>query len=93
MLKLIIFLNSVSIFITNFLNLLSGTLSVSLFFQGFHFSLSIESSSSAFSFYLAFSVSMNVDETVIHCGPEVVFMWKCPNVDCMCPVSFVKGLV
>ena len=52
----------------NFLNSLSGRLiiSVALFFQGFSLALSIESSSSAFSFYLTFSVSMNLGLTVIY---------------------------
>ena len=44
-----------------------------LFFQGISLVLSIGSSSSAFSFYLNFSVFMNLEETVIYFGLEGVF--------------------
>ena len=43
-------------------------------FQGISLALSIMSCSSAFSFYLPFSVSMNLGETVIYCGLEGVFL-------------------
>ena len=74
---LILFLYSFSIiFITNFLNPVSGRLiiSVSLFFQVFSLALSIGSSSSAFIFYLTFFVSMNFGETFIYCELEKVFL-------------------
>ena len=71
----IIFLNSFSILITSFLNLGSGKQerSVSLFFQGISLVLLIGSSSSTFSFYLNFSKSTNLEETVIYCGLEGLF--------------------
>ena len=50
-------------------------ISVPLFFQGFSLVLSIESSYSAFSFYLTFSVFMNLGETVIYCGLEECFFF------------------
>ena len=71
----VLFLNSVSIFITKFLNSVSHRLSLThLFFQGFSLALSIGSSSFAFSFYLTFSLSMNLGTTVIFCGLEVAFL-------------------
>ena len=45
-----------------------------LFFQVISLFLLIGSSSSVFSFYLTFSVSVNLGETVIYCGLEVVFL-------------------
>ena len=48
-----------------------------MFFQGISLVLLI-GSSSAFSFYLIFSVSKNLGETVIYCGLESVFL--CGNV-------------
>ena len=56
----ILFPNSISILITNALKSLTGKLfiSVLLFFQGFSLALSIEASSSVFSFYLTFSVPL-----------------------------------
>ena len=75
-LRWILFPNSVSIFIINSLNSLSGRLIISVsfffFFQGFCLALSIESSSLPFHFTC--SVSVNIGETVISCGPEVVFL-------------------
>ena len=59
----ILFCNSVDIFIINALNSLSGKLFISVLFffpQGFSLAVSIESRSSAFSFCLAFSASMNL---------------------------------
>ena len=47
--------------------------SVSLFFQGNSLVLLIGSNSSAFSFYLTFSVSLDVGETVIYFDPEGQF--------------------
>ena len=44
------------------------------FFQGFSLALSIESSSSAFSFLLAFSASINLGEIVTYCFHEEVFL-------------------
>ena len=75
MLRSILFPNSVRIFTSNVLNSLSGWLitSVSLFnFQGFSPALSIESSSFAFSFYLTFSVSTSLGETVTYFVLEAV---------------------
>ena len=75
---LIIFLNSFNIFITSFLNWGSSidwwALFHSLFFQGTSLVLFIESSSSAFPFYLTFSVSVNLGEKVTYCGLEGLFL-------------------
>ena len=75
----ILFPNSVSILITNALNSLSGNLFTSislLIFSGVSLALSVETSSSAFSFCLTFSASMNLHETVVICySPE-----GCPYV-------------
>lgn len=48
--------------------------SVSLSFQNIYLIILIGSSSSVFSFYLTFSASVNLRETVIYCGLEVVFL-------------------
>ena len=44
-----------------------------LFFQEIPLAVLIESSSSTFSFYLTFSISMNLGEAVIYCGLEGMF--------------------
>lgn len=46
------------------------------------------SSSSAFSFYLAFSVSMNLREAVIYCGPEEMFLCGSDPVKTVCVWCF-----
>ena len=71
-----------SAFLSLFLNLGTGRLerSVSLFFQGISLVLLIRSSSSAFSFYLYFSDSINLGETVISCGLEVLFLYVSDSV-------------
>ena len=72
----LIFPNSVNILIPNALNYLSGKLFISvslfIFFQEFSHACSIESSSSAFSFCLTFSASVNLSETATYCGLECV---------------------
>ena len=74
------FLNSFSIFISSFLNLVSIRLkrSVSLFFQEKSLDLLIGSGSSGSSFYLYFSCSMSIGETIIHCGTGRLVL--CGNV-------------
>lgn len=74
-----LFPNLISIFITNDLNSLYDKLliyvSLFFYFSGVcSFALSMESSSSAFSFCLAFPVSVNLDETVTCFGSEEVFL-------------------
>ena len=75
---MILFLNSVSIFITNFFNSVSGRLPVVLnfFFQGLSLILSTGSRFLCHLFYLTFSLSMNLGETVIHQSLKSVFMWE-----------------
>ena len=68
--------NSVNIFITNVLNSLSSKLfiSVSLFiFSCVFLALSIESSPSAFSFFLTFFTFMNLCESFTYFSLEGVF--------------------
>ena len=64
--------NSVNIFITNVLNSLSHKLVISvsvLFFQFFFLlAVSVKNSSSAFSFCLTFSASMNLGVAVTYCN-------------------------
>ena len=86
----ILFPNSVNIFITNVLNSLSGKLfiSVSLFFQGLSLALSGESHSSAFSFYLTFCASVNLDEIVTCCGLEEVFLSESIHIQTACVQCF-----
>ena len=59
-----------------FRHLLSGFSGFVLLFifQGFSYALSIESSSSALSFFLIFSVSMNLGKTVTYFGLEAMFL-------------------
>lgn len=74
----------ISIFITNDLNSLCQgvaylcfivVVGFFFFFPGLgFFVLSLESSSSAFSFYLTFPVSVNLDETITCFGFEEVFL-------------------
>ena len=93
MFRSILFLNSVSIFITNVLNSYLVNFKFIfyyLFFQGFSLALSIKSISSAFSFPLTFSVSMNL---VTSCDLEVFFfMSEHLYADCMCLISLVGEL-
>ena len=42
----------------------------------FSLALSIQSSSSAFSFFLTFSASINLGETVTYCGLKGVFLYE-----------------
>ena len=74
----IAFLNSFSIFITSFLNSGFGRLerSVLLFFQEISLVLLTGSSSAVFSFYLYFSDSMYLGETVIYCGLGGLFLCR-----------------
>ena len=51
-----------------------------LFFQKNFLDLLAESGSSSFSFYLYFSDSMRLGETVIYCGLDDLFlMWEYPT--------------
>ena len=73
----IIFLNSVSIFITSFLNSVSDRLVsvfLSLFFQGMSLALLLGNIFSSFLFHLAFFVSMNLGEIVLFHGHEMAFL-------------------
>ena len=72
----IAFLNSFSIFVISFLNSVSIRLkrSVSLFFQGNSLGLLTGSCSSASSFYLHFSYSVSLGETVVYCGLGGLFI-------------------
>ena len=73
------------LFVTSFANIYSH--SVGCFFVSLMVSF-------AFSFYLTFSVCMNLGETVTPLwSSRGVFMWHCPCVDCVCPISLVQGLV
>ena len=78
-------LNINPLFVTSFANIYSH--SVGCFFVSLMVSF-------AFSFYLTFSVCMNLGETVTPLwSSRGVFMWQCPCVDCVCPISLVQGLV
>ena len=73
----IIFLNSVSIFITSFFNSVSDRLVsvfLSLFFQGMSLALLLGNIFSSFLFHLAFFVSMNLGEIVLFHGHEMAFL-------------------
>ena len=85
--KSIIFPNLVNIFITKFwiiclVNYLF--LFHYLVFQEFSLVLSIESISSAFSFYLTFSASINLGETVTYYGLEGVSLCRGIPVQTVC---------
>ena len=58
--------------------------------KGFSLALSIESYSSAFSFYLTFSVSVNLGGTVTCCGLEGVFLCGSIPVWTVCAVFGVR---
>ena len=91
----ILFPNLGSIFVTKALNSSVNCLFVSLcfffFFPGVFF-FSLESSSSAFSFYLTSSVSMNVGETVTYCSLKGVFLCGSIHMQTLCPGSLEREL-
>ena len=84
----VLFHNSVGFLIASALISLSYKLfiSFSLFFGGFSLAHSVEISSSAFSFCLTFSVSMNSGETVTNCRGilEGVFFGGIPIQSLLC---------
>ena len=76
--------NSVKIFIINVLYQVNCLSLFHYFFQGFSLALSIESSSSAFSFYWTLSASMNLGETLTYCGLEQMFLYENVPILTMC---------
>ena len=64
----------------------------SLFSQGISLVLLIEGGSSAFSFYLYISGSMNLEKAVIYYGLEGLLLCKSVPVAYVSPVFLVQGL-
>lgn len=85
--------NSVKIFTINVLYQVNCIFLFHYFFQGFS-ALSIESSSSAFSFYWFLSASMNLGETFTYCGLEQMFLCERMSLYWLCvPNAFGGWLI
>ena len=63
-----------------------------MFFQEISLILLIGSGTAASSFYLDFFDSVNLEETVVHCGLKGLFLYGYPCVACVCVIFLVRGL-